>query len=43
MAMIAVGVCGGIGAYKSVEVVRGLQKRARRRRGHDAFGASVRR
>lgn len=30
MAMIAVGVCGGIGAYKSVEVVRGLQKR-----GHD--------
>jgi phosphopantothenoylcysteine decarboxylase/phosphopantothenate--cysteine ligase len=26
MAMIAVGVCGGIGAYKSVEVVRGLQK-----------------
>ena len=30
MAMIAVGVCGGIGAYKSVEVVRGLQKQ-----GHD--------
>lgn len=30
MAMIAVGVCGGIGAYKSVEVVRGLQKH-----GHD--------
>src|SRR5436190_642966 len=26
MAMIAVGVCGGIGAYKSVEVVRGVQK-----------------
>jgi phosphopantothenoylcysteine decarboxylase/phosphopantothenate--cysteine ligase len=30
MAMIAIGVCGGIGAYKSVEVVRGLQKQ-----GHD--------
>ena len=30
MAMIALGVCGGIGAYKSVEVVRGLQKQ-----GHD--------
>src|SRR5687767_5416162 len=27
MAMIAVGVCGGIGAYKAVEVARGLQQR----------------
>jgi phosphopantothenoylcysteine decarboxylase/phosphopantothenate--cysteine ligase len=25
--LIALGVCGGIGAYKSVEVARGLQKR----------------
>ena len=32
MALIALGVCGGIGAYKSVEVVRGLQKQ-----GHDVF------
>src|SRR5215471_6009170 len=30
MSLVAVGVCGGIGAYKAVEVVRGLQKR-----GHD--------
>ena len=30
MARVALGVCGGIGAYKAVEVVRGLQKR-----GHD--------
>ena len=30
MALIALGVTGGIGAYKSVEVCRGLQKR-----GHD--------
>ena len=30
MSRVAVGVCGGIGAYKAVEVVRGLQKR-----GHD--------
>ncbi len=30
MALIALGVCGGIGAYKSVEVARGLQKQ-----GHD--------
>jgi phosphopantothenoylcysteine decarboxylase / phosphopantothenate---cysteine ligase len=30
MALIAVGVTGGIGAYKAVEVCRGLQKR-----GHD--------
>src|SRR3954464_4057307 len=27
MSLIALGVCGGIGAYKAVEVVRGLQKR----------------
>ncbi len=32
MALIALGVCGGIGAYKSVEVARGLQKD-----GHDVF------
>jgi phosphopantothenoylcysteine decarboxylase/phosphopantothenate--cysteine ligase len=37
MAMIAVGVCGGIGAYKSVEVVRGLQKM-----GHDAVAVMTR-
>jgi phosphopantothenoylcysteine decarboxylase/phosphopantothenate--cysteine ligase len=37
MAMIAVGVCGGIGAYKSVEVVRGLQKL-----GHDAVAVMTR-
>jgi phosphopantothenoylcysteine decarboxylase / phosphopantothenate---cysteine ligase len=30
MALVALGVCGGIGAYKAVEVARGLQKR-----GHD--------
>jgi len=30
MSLIALGVCGGIGAYKAVEVVRGLQKA-----GHD--------
>ena len=30
MALIALGVTGGIGAYKAVEVCRGLQKR-----GHD--------
>ena len=37
MAMIAVGVCGGIGAYKSVEVVRGLQKQ-----GHDIVAVMTR-
>jgi phosphopantothenoylcysteine decarboxylase/phosphopantothenate--cysteine ligase len=37
MAMIAVGVCGGIGAYKSVEVVRGLQKA-----GHDVVAVMTR-
>ena len=30
MSLIALGVTGGIGAYKAVEVARGLQKR-----GHD--------
>lgn len=30
MALVALGVCGGISAYKAVEVARGLQKR-----GHD--------
>ena len=37
MAMIAVGVCGGIGAYKSVEVVRGLQTQ-----GHDVVAVMTR-
>ena len=37
MAMIALGVCGGIGAYKSVEVVRGLQKQ-----GHDVVAVMTR-
>jgi len=37
MAMIAVGICGGIGAYKSVEVVRGLQKL-----GHDVVAVMTR-
>ena len=37
MAMIAVGVCGGIGAYKSVELVRGLQKQ-----GHDVVAVMTR-
>ena len=32
MALVALGVCGGIGAYKAVEVARGLQQR-----GHDVF------
>ena len=44
MAFIALGVTGGIGAYKAVEIARGLQKqRPRRRRDHDAVGAAVRR
>ena len=30
MSLIALGITGGIGAYKAVEVARGLQKR-----GHD--------
>jgi phosphopantothenoylcysteine synthetase/decarboxylase len=30
MALIALGVTGGIGAYKAVEVARGLQRGATR-------------
>jgi phosphopantothenoylcysteine decarboxylase/phosphopantothenate--cysteine ligase len=37
MALIALGVCGGIGAYKAVEVVRGLQTR-----GHDVAAVMTR-
>lgn len=37
MALIALGVTGGIGAYKSVEVARGLQKR-----GHDVAAIMTR-
>src|SRR5919106_4833369 len=37
MALIALGVTGGIGAYKAVEVVRGLQKR-----GHDVAAVMTR-
>jgi phosphopantothenoylcysteine decarboxylase / phosphopantothenate---cysteine ligase len=37
MALIALGVCGGIGAYKAVEVARGLQKR-----GHDVAAMMTR-
>jgi phosphopantothenoylcysteine decarboxylase/phosphopantothenate--cysteine ligase len=37
MALIALGVCGGIGAYKSVEVARGLQKQ-----GHDVIAIMTR-
>src|ERR687897_1388435 len=37
MALIAVGVTGGIGAYKAVEVCRGLQKR-----GHDVVAVMTR-
>jgi phosphopantothenoylcysteine decarboxylase / phosphopantothenate---cysteine ligase len=37
MSFIALGVCGGIGAYKAVEVVRGLQKR-----GHDVAAIMTR-
>jgi phosphopantothenoylcysteine decarboxylase / phosphopantothenate---cysteine ligase len=37
MSLIALGVTGGIGAYKAVEIARGLQKARPRRRGrHDA-------
>ena len=35
--LIALGVCGGIGAYKAVEVVRGLQKR-----GHEVVAIMTR-
>ncbi|MDQ3417683.1 MAG: bifunctional phosphopantothenoylcysteine decarboxylase/phosphopantothenate--cysteine ligase CoaBC [Acidobacteriota bacterium] len=37
MALIALGVCGGIGAYKAIEVARGLQKR-----GHDVTAIMTR-
>jgi phosphopantothenoylcysteine decarboxylase/phosphopantothenate--cysteine ligase len=37
MALIALGVTGGIGAYKAVEVCRGLQKR-----GHDVVAVMTR-
>ena len=37
MTLIALGVSGGIGAYKAVEVARGLQ-----RRGHDVAAVMTR-
>ena len=37
MSLVALGVCGGIGAYKAVEVARGLQKR-----GHDVAAIMTR-
>jgi len=37
MSLIALGVCGGIGAYKAVEVCRGLQ-----RRGHEVAAVMTR-
>jgi len=37
MSLIALGVCGGIGAYKAVEIARGLQKR-----GHDVAAIMTR-
>src|SRR6187551_1778513 len=37
MALIALGVTGGVGAYKAVEVCRGLQKR-----GHDVVAVRTR-
>src|SRR5258705_1847118 len=37
MALVALGVTGGIGAYKAVEVVRGLQKR-----GHEVVAVMTR-
>ena len=37
MALVALGVSGGIGAYKAVEVARGLQKR-----GHDVAAVMTR-
>ncbi len=37
MSTIALGICGGIGAYKSVEVARGLQKQ-----GHDVIAVMTR-
>ena len=44
MALIALGVTGGIGAYKAVEIARGLQQQGHEvSRDHDALGAAVRR
>ena len=37
MALIALGVTGGIGAYKAVEIARGLQKN-----GHDVVAIMTR-
>jgi phosphopantothenoylcysteine decarboxylase / phosphopantothenate---cysteine ligase len=37
MALIGLGICGGIGAYKAVEIARGLQKR-----GHDVVAIMTR-
>ena len=37
MSLVALGVCGGIGAYKAVEIARGLQKR-----GHDVTAIMTR-
>ncbi|HOG29019.1 MAG TPA: flavoprotein, partial [Vicinamibacterales bacterium] len=37
MARIALGISGGIGAYKAVEVARGLQQR-----GHDVVAVMTR-
>src|SRR5688500_1105439 len=37
MSLVALGVCGGIGAYKAVEVARGLQKR-----GHEVAAVMTR-
>jgi phosphopantothenoylcysteine decarboxylase/phosphopantothenate--cysteine ligase len=37
VALVALGICGGIGAYKAVEVARGLQKR-----GHDVAAIMTR-
>jgi phosphopantothenoylcysteine decarboxylase / phosphopantothenate---cysteine ligase len=37
MSLIALGICGGIGAYKAVEVARGLQKQ-----GHDVAAVMTR-
>ena len=37
MSLIALGITGGIGAYKAVEIARGLQKR-----GHDVAAIMTR-
>ena len=37
MALVGLGICGGIGAYKAVEIARGLQKR-----GHDVAAIMTR-